>query len=47
MGIAQVENRTNQRFVPGISVLFYCECYIKMRMQYTMNLNPGRFELGT
>ena len=29
----------------GIS--FKCECHIIMQIQYTKNLNPGRFELGT
>ena len=26
---------------------FKCECDIIMQIQYTKNLNPGRFELGT
>ena len=26
---------------------FKCECHIMMQIQYTKNLNPGRFELGT
>ena len=26
---------------------FKWECHIMMQIQYTMNLNPGRFELGT
>ena len=30
--------------VPGISMSCKCECY--MQIQYTMNLNPGRFELS-
>ena len=29
----------------GIS--FKYECHIIMQIQYTKNLNPGRFELGT
>ena len=36
-----------QRFVSGISVSFKCECHILMEIQYTKNLNAGRFELGT
>ena len=35
------------RFVWGISISFKCECHIIMQIQYTKNLNPGRFELGT
>ena len=35
-----------KRFVPGISISFKYECYIIMQIQYTKNLNPGRFELG-
>ena len=34
-------------FVSGISISFKCECHIIIQMQYTKNLNPGRFELGT
>ena len=30
-----------------MSISFKCECYIIMQIQYTKNLNPGRFELGT
>ena len=26
---------------------FKCECHIIMQIQYTKNLNPRRFELGT
>ena len=26
---------------------FKCECHIIMQIQYTKNLDPGRFELGT
>ena len=33
-------------FVSGISISFKCECRI-MQIQYTKNLNPGRFESGT
>ena len=36
-----------KRFVSGISTSFKCECHIIMQIQYTENLNPGRFELGT
>ena len=36
-----------KRFVSGISISFKCECHIIMQMQYTKNLIPGRFELGT
>ena len=36
-----------ERFVPGISISFKCECYIIMQMQHTKNLTPERFELGT
>ena len=36
-----------KRFVSGISISFKCECHIIMQIQYTKNLNPGRFELGT
>ena len=36
-----------KRFVSGISVSFKCECNIIVQLQYTKNLNPGRFELGT
>ena len=35
-----------KRFVSGISISFKCECHIIMQIQYTKNLNPGRFELG-
>ena len=35
------------RFVSGISISFKCECHIIMQIQYTKNLKPGRFELGT
>ena len=37
----------NKTFVSGISISFKCECHIIMQMQYTKNLIPGRFELGT
>ena len=33
-------------FVSGISITFKCECRI-MQIQYTKNLNLGRFESGT
>ena len=34
-------------FVSGISIIsFKCECHIIMQIQFTKNLNPGRFELG-
>ena len=33
-------------FVSGISISFKCECRI-MQIQYTKDLNPGRFESGT
>ena len=36
-----------KRFVSGISISFKCECNIIMQIQYTKNLDPGRFELGT
>ena len=36
-----------KRFVRGISIPFEYECYIIMQIQYTKNLSPGRFELGT
>ena len=36
-----------KHFVPGIAMLFKCECYIIMQIQYTKNPNPRRFELGT
>ena len=36
-----------KRFVSGISISFNRECHIVMQIQYTKNLNPGRFELGT
>ena len=36
-----------KRFVSGISISFKCECHIIMQIQYTKNLIPGRFELGT
>ena len=36
-----------KRFVSGISISFKCECNIIMQIQYTENLNPGRFELGS
>ena len=36
-----------KRFVPVISISFKYECYIIMQIQYTKNLNPGGFELGT
>ena len=32
---------------PGISISFECECYIIMQIQYTKNITPRRFELGT
>ena len=28
-------------------VSFKCECNVIIQIQYTKNLNPGRFELGT
>ena len=33
--------------VLGTSVSFKCECHVIIQIQYTKNLNPGRFELGT
>ena len=36
-----------KRFVSGISISFNCECHIIMRIQFTKNVNPGRFELCT
>ena len=36
-----------KRFVSGISISVKCECHIIMQMQYTKNLIPARFELGT
>ena len=36
-----------KHFVSGMSISFKCECRITMQIQYTKNLNPGRFELGT
>ena len=36
-----------KRFVSGISISFKCECNIIMQIQYTKNLKPKRFELGT
>ena len=36
-----------KRLVSGISISFKCECHIIIQIQYTKNLNPGRFELGT
>ena len=36
-----------KRFVLGISISFKCECHIIIQIQYTKNLIPGRFELGT
>ena len=36
-----------KRFVPVISISFKYECYIIMQIQYTKNLKPRRFELGT
>ena len=36
-----------KRFVSGISISLKCECNFIMQIQYTKNLNPGRFELGT
>ena len=36
-----------KRFVLGISVSFKCECHIITQIQYTKNLNPGSFQLGT
>ena len=31
----------------GISVSFKCDGNVIIQIQYTKNLNPGRFELGT
>ena len=31
----------------GTSVASKCECHVIIQIQYTKNLNPGRFELGT
>ena len=36
-----------KNFNKGISISFECECYIIMQIQYTKNLTPTRFELGT
>ena len=36
-----------KRFVLGISISFKCECHIITQIQYTKNLNPGSFQLGT
>ena len=36
-----------KRFVSGISTSVKCECHKIMQIQYTKNLNPRRFELGT
>ena len=36
-----------KRLVSGISISFKCECHIIIQIQYTKNLYPGRFELGT
>ena len=36
-----------KRFASGISNTFKCECLIMMQIQYTKNLKPGRFDLGT
>ena len=34
-------------YVLGISISFKCECHIITQIQYTKNLNPGSFQLGT
>ena len=36
-----------KRFVSGIPISFKCECHIIVQIQYTKNVNLGRFELGT
>ena len=37
----------NKTFFPGISISFKCECHNVMQIQYTKDLSPGKFELGT
>ena len=37
----------NKTFCSGIFISFKCECNIIMQIQYTKNLKPERFELGT